>query len=144
MTARGLWLACFCTKNAIEEWGSVLWSPNEYTVKYLMVSFYSQFSVFWAPVCSRENVGWVRVKSNIILRGFKALPILCITVLKPSWAVNEHTALGVCCFEWLVDMWNCPCKEEFLTWASVSCWYIQIHNFYGNEKIICAPRVGDE
>lgn len=45
-------------------------------------------------------------------QGLKALPILCITVLKP-WAVNERTALGVCCFEWIVDMWNCPCKAEY-------------------------------
>lgn len=44
-------------------------------------------------------------------QGFKALPILCITVLKLLTA-NEHTALGVCCFEWLVDIWNCPCKAE--------------------------------
>lgn len=103
MTARGLRLACFCTKTAIEERGGVLWSTNECAVKCLMVSFYFAIFRFQAAVCSRENVGRVRAKGDIILGGFKALPILCIAVLKPR-AVNEHTAPGVCCLEWLVDM----------------------------------------
>lgn len=135
------WLV-FCRKNAIEERGTVLWILHKYTVKYLMVSFYLQISVFWTPVCCRKKCGLGESERQHHPQGFKALPILCITVIKPE-AVSEHTALGVCCSEGLVDMWKCPCKAE--------CFWLG-HLFVADTnsqllwklEIICPPRVGDE
>lgn len=82
------------------------------TMKNLMVSFYLQFSVFLSACLFKGKCGLGESERQHHPQGFKARTILCITVLKP-WAVNEHTTLGVCCFEWLVDTWNCPRKAEY-------------------------------
>lgn len=115
MTARGLWLACFCIKNATVEGGDSLWNHNEFIVKDLMVLFYLHFSAFFSErqfVQGNMWAGWKAASSS----GVQSIPILCITVLKPL-ALSDHAALGVCCFEWLVDMWNCSCKaQHFRLW----------------------------
>lgn len=123
--------------------------PNEYTVKDLMVPFYLQFSVFWAPVCWREKCGLGESERQHHPRGvgIKATPpILRITVLKPR-AVSEHTAFGRLLF--LSGLLTCESVR-----AEAECFWhgrlflADIYKFttflHGDGKIICAPRVGDE
>ena len=152
MTARGPWLACFsCTKDAIEERGSVLQRPKWIHCEVLNGSLlFAIFCFSEHQFVEGKNVGWVRVKGNIILGGIqKSTPppnplYHCLKAPSCEWTYSIWAPVV---FEWLVDMWICPCQSRMLlTRASVSRWYIQNSQlfFMATGKIICAPRVGDE